>query len=123
MLKNLRRLTRKKLFLHITISVKNVTTGVMLPDSFAGHITDMTKHGACLLVNKIMAGSFHLFHSTRENDLLILQLTISDPHDGGQHTVNAHPLWFDLFHDKQLRGFKIGVTFPQPPAKEFIHAL
>ncbi len=123
MLKNLRRLTRKNLFLPVTISVENVATGAVLTDSFTGHITNLTKHGACLFMDKIMAGNFHLVHSTKENDSLALQLTITVPHEGGHHTITASPLWFDIFQDKERRGFKIGIEFPTPPTKEFFHAL
>ncbi len=123
MLKNLRRLTRKNLFLPVTISVENVNTGAVLTDALTGHITNLTKHGACLFMEKIMMGSFHFFHSTKENDSLVLQLTITMPHEGECHTITARPLWFDIFRDEQRRGFKIGIEFTQPPSKEFFHAL
>lgn len=58
-----------------------------------------------------MDGSFHIFHSTREDDNLILSLAITVPPDDKHFSVSAIPVWFDLLRDGQSREFKIGIEF------------
>lgn len=68
-------------------------------------------------MGKVMDGSFHIFHSTREDEHLILVLEISVPPDDKHFTLNAVPVWFDLLQDGQRREFKIGIEFA-PVAEE-----
>ncbi len=117
MLENLRRLTRKNIVLPATVTVQNSANGNALTKAFPCHINNISKQGACLFMSKVMDGSFHIFHSTREDDNFILVLEICVPPDDKQFTLNAVPVWFDLLQDGQRREFKIGVEF-SPVAEE-----
>ena len=111
MFANLRRLTRKNIILPATVTVQNSAWGTTLTQAFPCHINNINKQGACLLLNKVMDGSFHIFHSTREDPNLSLLLEITVPPDDKHFSVSAIPVWFDLLQDGQSREFKIGIEF------------
>jgi len=111
MLENLRRLTRKNIVLPANVTVQNRDRGTILTSPFSGHITNISKQGACLFLPKVMEGSFHIFHSTREDEQLSLLLDITIPPDDKHFSFNAVPVWFDLLQNEQHREFKIGVEF------------
>jgi len=111
MLANLRRLTRKNIVLPATVTVQNIARGTTLTQAFPCHINNINKQGACIFLNKVMDGSFHIFHSTREDDNLSLLLEITVPPDDKHFNVSAIPVWFDLLQDGQSREFKIGIEF------------
>jgi hypothetical protein len=116
MLANLRRLTRKNIVLPATVTVQNKNRGCTLTQPFPCHITNINKQGACLFLKKVMDGSFHIFHSTREDNSLVLLLAITVPPDDKHFSLNAIPVWFDLLRDGESREFKIGIEFT--PATE-----
>ena len=117
MLENLRRLTRKNIVLPGIVTVQDSNKGTFLTKMFSRYINNISKQGACILLSEVMDGSFHIFHSTRENESLILLREITVPPDDKTFTLNATPVWFDLLQDGKRREFKIGVEF-SPAAKE-----
>lgn len=123
MLANLRRLTRKNIVLPATVTVQNRVRGTTLTQAFPCHISNITKHGACIFLNKVMDGSFHIFHSTREDTNLNLLLEITVPPDDKQFNLNAIPVWLDQLHDGQSREFKIGIEFTPGAEKQQIKDL
>ncbi len=117
MLANLRRLTRKNIVLPATVTVQNRARGTTLTQAFPCHINNINKQGACIFLSKVMDGSFHIFHSTREDANLSLLLEITVPLDDKQFSLSAMPVWLDLIQDGQSREFKIGIEFT-PVAEE-----
>ena len=117
MLANLRRLTRKNIVLPATVTVQNRVRGTTLTQAFPCHISNINKQGACIFLNKVMDGSFHIFHSTREDSNLSLLLEVTIPPDDKQFSLNAIPVWFDQLRDGKSREFKIGIEFT-PGAEE-----
>ncbi len=111
MFKNLRRSTRENDYLPITVSAKSVSTGTVLTDPFPCHIINISTPGVCLFMTRVMEGSFHIFHSIRENKDTLLQLHLLLPPDNKQLVLTALPVWLDLFQENQHRGFKMGVEF------------
>ena len=109
MFKNLRRSIREDDYLPITVSAQNGVTGVALTDLFPCHIINISNHGACLFITRVMEGSFHIFHSVRKNKDLLLQLQLILTPDDKTITLTALPAWLNLFQSN--RGFKMGVKF------------
>lgn len=118
MIANLRRSARENDYLPITVSARNGHTGTTVSGSLPGHIINISRHGACLFMSRVMAGGFHIFHSTREDQALLLRLDITVPPDDSLFIFTAVPHWFDLLQNDLHRGFKIGVEFSPPPEEE-----
>jgi len=115
MITELRRSKRITDYLPIMVTAKNGTTGALLSGPFSGRIIDISDHGACLLMSQVMKDAYHVFHSTRENDSWLLQLTMNIPPDNIKFSIAARPVWMDLFRQDQIRAFKMGVDFLTHP--------
>lgn len=86
-----------------------------LAGPFSGRIIDISLHGACLLMTQVLHNGFHIFHSTRKNSGLLLQLTIDRPPDLNRCILTATPVWLDSFQRQQIRAFKMGIEFIDTP--------
>jgi len=102
-------------YLPLEVHVVSKLDGRSLAGPFAGRIIDLSIHGACLLMSQVMRNSFHLFHSTRETDDGVLQLTIDHPPDLDKCTLSAMPVWMGLVRQQEIRAFKLGVEFTGDP--------
>jgi hypothetical protein len=123
MITELRRSKRITDYLPILVSAKNGDTGALLAGPFSGRIIDISEYGACLLMSQVMKDAYHVFHSTREDDTRILQLTINVPPDNIPFSITAHPIWLDLFRQDQIRAFKMGIEFITSPEGELMKQL
>jgi hypothetical protein len=115
MISELRRSKRITDYLPIVVTAKNGSTGEQLAGPFSGRIIDVSEYGACLLMSQVMQNNFHVFHSTREDDSWLLQLTMNIPPDNISFTITARPVWLDLFRQDQIRAFKMGIEFMTNP--------
>ncbi len=106
-----RRSKRFNRFLPIGIVALNTINKKVLAGPFTGRVINISRHGACLLMSQVMANSFHLFHSTRENKDSCLQLTINIQPEIINCRVSGQPVWMDIFREGDIRAFKIGVEF------------
>ncbi len=123
MITELRRSKRITDYLPILVNAKNKTTGQRLAGPFSGRIIDISEHGACLLMTQVMQNAYHVFHSTREDDFRVLQLTINVPPENIPFSITAHPIWLDLFRRDKIRAFKMGIEFLTSPGDEQIKHL
>ena len=123
MITELRRSKRITDYLPILVNAKNGATGRRLAGPFSGRIIDISEHGACLLMSQVMQNSYHVFHSTREDERRILQLTINVPPENEPFTITAQPVWLDLFRRDKIRAFKMGIEFLVSPGGKQIKYL
>ena len=122
MITELRRAKRLTDYLPIVVRARNGVNGKELTGPLSGRIIDISTHGACLLMTQVMSQNFHIFHSTRENDSYLLQLTINLPPDIVNFAIQARPIWMQLFHKDRIRAFKMGVEFiTSPEGKQMKH--
>ena len=118
MITELRRSKRITDYLPIVVSARDGINGNELAGPLAGRIIDISIYGACLLMTQVMSRNFHIFHSTREDDSYLLQLTINIPPDIINFSIQARPIWMDLFRKDEIRAFKMGVEFITSPEGE-----
>jgi hypothetical protein len=104
-------------FLPLDVHVVGKTDGQVIAGPFCGRIIDISCHGACLLMTQVMRDAFHVFHTTRETDEFLLRLTIDHPPDINRCTLNALPIWLDLYRQQEISAFKMGVEFAEDPEK------
>ena len=123
MISELRQAKRADDYLPIRVTVQSKTTGKRVAGPFSSRIINISKTGACLLMTQVMCDRFHVFHSTRENDSLFLQLLVSLPPDIPGTTLSAQPVWLDIFRQGEIRAFKMGVDFHRTAEKEEIQEL
>ena len=123
MLTEQRRSKRITDYLPILVNAKNEATGQRLAGPFSARIIDISEHGACLLITQVMQNSYHVFHSTREDDCRVLQLIINVPPENISFSINAHPVWMNLFCRDQIRAFKMGIEFLASPGDEQVKHL
>jgi len=123
MITELRRSKRITDYLPILVTAKDGNNGALLAGPFSGRIIDISEYGACLLMSQVMKDAYHVFHSTREEDSRLLQLTINVPPDNIPFSITAHPVWLDLFRQEQIRAFKMGIEFLTSPEGKLMKQL
>jgi len=107
----LRRSPRYIDFLPISISVHREDEGTQIAGPFSARILDLSNHGSCLLLTQVMMQSFHIFHSTREDDLANLILHINIPGQPDTLEIPAQPIWLNATKLDDIKVFKMGVNF------------
>ncbi|WP_448874030.1 PilZ domain-containing protein [Desulfobulbus propionicus] len=110
-------------YLPLEVRVLHGPDGRCLAGPFAGRIIDISRHGACLLMSQVMQNTFHVFHSTRESDEAVLQLSINLSPDDPAYLLLARPVWLALFAQEKIRAFKMGVEFTEDPEKQTMRRL
>ncbi|MGD9947734.1 MAG: PilZ domain-containing protein [Desulfobulbus sp.] len=110
-------------YLPLEVHVVQTPDDNRIAGPFAGRIIDISTHGACLLMSQVMQNSFHVFHSTRESEEMVLELHINLPPELEHYRLNARPVWLDLFQQGEIRAFKMGVEFSEDPGKDEMQEL
>ena len=107
----LRRSPRYADFLPISISACRNDNSSQVAGPFSARILDLSNHGSCLLLTQVMMQSFHIFHSTRENDLIDLVLYIDLPAQTDTIEIPSKPIWLNATKLDDIKVFKMGVNF------------
>ncbi|VAW41971.1 hypothetical protein MNBD_DELTA04-926 [hydrothermal vent metagenome] len=118
MITDLRQSKRYTDFLPISVSAKSGVKNSFVAGPFSGRIVDISRHGACLLMTQVMSKSFHIFHSTKEDNSLFLELYINIPPDLVAFALPARPVWMNTFDMEDIRAFRMGVNFLMNPDGE-----
>ena len=111
---DLRRSTRYADFLPITVTVGSMHDETILAGPFSVRIVDISNHGVSLLLTQVMVHSFHIFHSTRENEAAALRLQIKLPHSQDSVLIPARPVWLHAEESGDFKVFRMGVHFLTP---------
>ena len=120
---DLRRSKRYADFLPISV--------VSLPDGdhtksvgpFSGRIIDISKHGACLLMTQVLQKTYHVYHTTADNENSILELHINIPPELRNISIPCRPVWLRPFQIEEIKAFRMGVDFLLNPEGEKMHRL
>lgn len=123
MIKILRRSKRYDRFLPISVLAMDGEGNTTKAGPFPCRIINISRHGACLLMSQVMVNSYHLFHSTKENDTFFLQLTINVQPEIKDYKIPSRPVWMDIFEEGDIRAFRIGVEFMVNPDCEQMKSL
>lgn len=111
---DLRRSTRYADFLPITVTVGSIHDETLLAGPFSARIVDISNHGVSLLLSQVMLHSFHIFHSTRENEAATLRLQIKLPHSQNSVLLPARPVWLHAEESGDFKVFRLGANFLTP---------
>lgn len=118
MITDLRRSKRYNDFLPISVSAMSGLDKKIVAGPYSGRIIDISRHGACLLMTQVILRTYHVYHSTRENDHRFLQLQINIPPDLVNFTIPALPVWIKPFDLDEIKAFRMGVDFLISPESE-----
>ena len=118
MITDLRRSKRYNDFLPISVSAMSGLDKKIVAGPYSGRIIDISRHGACLLMTQVILRTYHVYHSTRENDSRFLQLQINIPPDLVNFTIPALPGWSKPFDLDEIKAFRMGVDFLISPESE-----
>lgn len=123
MITDLRRSKRYNDFLPISVSAISGTDRKTIAGPFSGRIIDISRHGACLLMTQVLLRTYHVYHTTRENDSRFVQLQINIPPDLVNFTIPALPVWIKPFDIDEIKAFRMGVDFLISPDSEQMQRL
>jgi len=118
MITDLRRSKRFTDFLPISVSARSGLKSTTIAGPFSGRIIDISRHGACLLMTQVVIQSYHVYHSTKEDDSSFLELHINLPPDLVGFAIPARPVWFSDFNIEDIQAFRMGVDFLISPNGE-----
>jgi len=107
----LRRSPRYIDFLPISLSACRNDDSKQVAGPFSARILDLSNHGSCLLLTQVMMQSFHIFHSTRDDDFIDLVLHINLPAQQETLEIFAKPIWLNATKLDDIKVFKMGVNF------------
>lgn len=106
-----RRSSRYADFLPIIVTVGSMHDDTILAGPFSARIVDISNHGVCLILSQVLLHSFHVFHSTRENEATALRLQIKLPHSQNSVLIPARPVWLHAEDSEDSKVFRMGVDF------------
>ena len=107
----LRRSKRHTDFIPISVLVKTEGSDDALAGPFAGTIVDICSYGACILMSQVTHDSFHIFHSTRQENSAYLHMKINLPYLLEGITIDAKPIWLNTFEKENFHERMIGIEF------------
>lgn len=107
----LRRSHRYADFLPISITVRKIDDNSLEAGPLAARIIDVSNHGACLLMPQVMVHSYHIFHSTREDESVVLVLHITLSSHPEPIEIKSKPVWLNATKLNDIKVFKMGVDF------------
>ena len=90
---------------------------------FNGLLTSLSRRGAGIALDEVMAGPVHLAYAPMESDNLQLNIVFTLPGHPEQLTVPAYPIWLDKVQNEDLPPFRIGVEFAEPLKNELFQQL
>lgn len=111
MISELRRSKRYTDFLPISVTAMSGITNSTIAGPFSGRIIDISKNGACLLMTQVLSKTYHIFHSTKEDDSSFLQLHINLPPELVDFVIPARPIWLGPFEIEDIKAYRMGVDF------------
>lgn len=114
----MRRSKRYNDFIAISVVVRDGIRGSIKAGPLSGRIINISKHGACLLMPRVVSKSYHLFHSTRQDDSSFLELRGTIQLCPDKLRIPARPVWLEAFNMDDIEAFNMGVEFIISPEGE-----
>lgn len=123
MITDLRRSKRYNDFLPISVSALPKGDSTRAVGPFSGRIIDISRHGACLLMTQVLQKTYHVYHSTKEDEESILELHINIPPELRNLVIPCRPVWIGPFQVEEIKAFRMGVDFLINPEGEKMQTL
>jgi len=123
MISDLRRSKRYTDFLPISVTAMSGKTQTTIAGPFSGRIIDISRNGACLLMTQVLLDTYHVYHSTKDDDSAYLQININLPPDLMEYKIPAQPVWLGPFDIEDIKAYRMGVDFMINPEGEQMREL
>lgn len=107
----LRRSNRYNDFLPISVFIQKSDDFSSITGPLSARIIDVSNHGACLILTDVVVQSYHVFHSAKQSDSVILGLNIRLPSHDRPIEIRCKPIWMSSTSLDDIKIFKMGVDF------------
>ena len=118
MISELRRSRRFNDFIAVKVEALNGMNGEKEAGPFSGRIINISRHGACLLMTQVLLKTYHVFHTTKEDEEAVLELHINIPPAIRDFVLPCRPVWMSPFQLEEIKAYKMGVDFLIDPDGE-----
>ncbi|GAB4343999.1 MAG: hypothetical protein Kow0089_20210 [Desulfobulbaceae bacterium] len=118
-----RRSQRYTDFLPVSVTARRTDSESPEAGPFSARIVDVSRHGACLLLTQVMMRSFHIFHSTRDDEAIDLVLHLTVPAGTDPVEVKARPVWLNSGKIDDIKVFRMGVDFVTPISADLLQRI
>ena len=122
-MKEHRRSKRYNDFLPISVTAVPGGENSKSVGPFSGRIVDISRHGACLLMTQVLQKTFHVYHTTKEDEKSVLELHINIPPNIRNMALPCRPVWISPYQFEGIKAFKMGVDFLVDPEGEKMQRL
>ncbi len=96
------------------VRVKDCITNDYLQGECSGVLVNISKEGACIVLQKMLISGNHLFFTTLNDERHCLVLSIDTPMEKVKPLmVMASPVWMDGCHYNEQPAFKVGLCFQE----------
>jgi len=122
MITDLRRSKRYNDFLPISVTALPQGDRDRTVGPFSGRIIDISRHGACLLMTQVLQKTYHVYHSTMDNEESFLELHLNVPPELRNLVLPCRPVWIAPFQIEEIKAFRMGVNFLiNPEGEKMLH--
>lgn len=90
---------------------------------FRGQLISLSRRGAGIALDEVMAGPTHLAYGPMESDTLRLTLVFSLRENDGNLRIDTRPVWLNKEQNEDIPPFRIGVEFIDPLTNELFRQL
>lgn len=121
--RELRQESRNSCDMDVGVYLSRVSDGQALTPVFRGRLVSLSRRGAGIALNEIMAGPTHLAYSPMESDAIRLTLVFLRRDNAESLQVDSRPVWLNKEQDDNIPPFRIGVEFINPLTDELYRRL
>jgi len=119
----LRRESRNSCNMDIDVYLSYGEDGEAVTPVFRGRLISLSRRGAGIALDEVMAGPTHLAYGPMESDTLRLTLVFHLQEDDDNLRVDTRPVWLNKEQNEDIPPFRIGVEFIDPLTNEIFRRL
>lgn len=121
--KELRQENRSSCNTEIGVYLSQGDDGTAVTPVFRGQLISLSRRGAGIALDEIMAGPTHLAYGPMGSDTLRLTLVFRLRENDGNLLIDTRPVWLNKEQDEDIPPFRIGVEFVDPLTNEIFRQL
>lgn len=109
--------------MEIGVYVSRGEDGPAVTPVFRGQLISLSRRGAGIALDEVMAGPTHLAYGPMESDALRLTLVFPLRGNNKNLRIDTRPVWLNKEQNDDIPPFRIGVEFIAPLTSELFRQL
>lgn len=105
--------------LTVRLRLQEISTEHLHPGSVNATIVNISKSGACLLIEQLLINGKHLFFTTLNSTHIMTLQSTDNTEKIKKFNVSAQSIWMDSLKRDNHLYFKVGIRFTTPQKKLF----